>query len=273
MDERNKMSKQPIHHDHGPGNVAIAAAGLLRRHFGKIASARRDLVAMTRDPQIAVDLMYRDTRGNDPFYRALVLDFYRSAHRRHPKLLLFRRLSHGVALATLPRTFNEYFMKIEAAARRNVKKAQRLGYDFSRIAYNEYLEDISAILQSTECRQGRMSQELLEAPLKPSRNPVSQTSVHDFAHFGILRKGTVCAYAGCFIAGEICLIERIFGHAALQGDGIVPMLIVSIAEHLYERHPNVKYYGYGTYYGAREEMRRFKRKFLFTPHRVLWNVG
>lgn len=267
------MPKWLMDYDHGPGNVATAAAGLLRRHFGRIASARRDLIAMTRDPQIAVDLMYRDTHRNDPFYRALVLDFYRSARLRHPKLLLCRRLSHGVALATLPGTFDEYFMKIEAAARRNFKKAQRLGYEFSRIAYSEHLEDIGEILRSTEFRQGRMSQELLAAPLKPSQNPVSQTSIHDFAHFGILHEGVLRAYAGCFIAGEICLIERIFGHATLQGDGIVPMLIISIAEQLYQRHPNVKYYGYGTYYGAREEMRRFKRKFLFTPHRVLWNVG
>lgn len=262
-----------MHYGREHGWTTTAAAGLLRRQIGRVTSARRDLIAMTTDPRISVDLMYRETQRNDPFYANLVRDFYRSARRRHPKLLLLRRLSHGVALAALPRTREEYFMQIEAAARRNFKKAQRLGYQFSRIVFGDFLEDIGEILQSSEFRQGRMSQELLEAPPKPACNPASRTAIHDFAHFGVSREGKLRAFAGCLIAGEICLIERIFGHAAFQGDGIVPMLIISIAEHLYQHHPTVKYYGYGTYYGAREEMRRFKRKFLFTPHRVLWNVG
>ena len=249
------------------------AKGPLRRGLAKMSAVRRDLVAMTKDPLIAVDLMCREAKSNDPYYEALVRSFYRDARRRHPKLILLRRLSHGVALARLPESFDLYFAEIEAAARRNYKKAQRMGYSFSRIAFNDFREDIREIMQSASHRQGRMPEELRKGPVEAVKSPVSRTPIHDFAHFGVMHGGAVRAFAGCLIAGEVCLIERIFGHAQFQADGVVPMLIISIAEHLYERHPQVKYYGYGGYYGAREEMRRFKRKFLFLPHRVNWILG
>ena len=51
----------------------------------------------------------------------------------------------GVAVCRLPRDFSYvYFMQIEAAVRRNVKKARRLGYEFRRIEYNDYLTDVRA---------------------------------------------------------------------------------------------------------------------------------
>ncbi|HEX5444151.1 MAG TPA: hypothetical protein VFW87_10000, partial [Pirellulales bacterium] len=67
-------------------------------------------------------------------------------------------------------------------------------------------------------------------------------------------------------------LEHILGDAAYHAEGVVPLLIVSLAKHLREQYPEVKYFVYGTYFGAREAMRRFKRKFLFMPHRVQWKL-
>ena len=69
------------------------------------------------------------------------------------------------------------------------------------------------------------------------------------------------------------MLEHVYGHADRQPDGVVPMLIVGIAEHLIRQRPMVKYFCYGTYFGASTTMRRFKRKFLFEPHRVDWQLG
>jgi RimJ/RimL family protein N-acetyltransferase len=46
--------------------------------------------------------------------------------------------------------------------------------------------------------------------------------------------------------------------------------LVKIAEDLYASYPSVKYYAYGTYFGARAPMRKFKRKFQFFPYHVHW---
>jgi GNAT superfamily N-acetyltransferase len=97
--------------------------------------------------------------------------------------------------------------------------------------------------------------------------------MHDYPYFGITRDGRLYAYAGCFVAGEFCEIQTIYGHAAHQPDGIIPLLITSIAECLIRDYSEVKYYSFGSYFGANETMRRFKRKFGFQPHKVTWKLG
>jgi hypothetical protein len=69
------------------------------------------------------------------------------------------------------------------------------------------------------------------------------------------------------------MIEHIYGHAAYQSDGVVPKMIVDTAGYLMECHPAVKYYGYGSYFGASATLRRFKKKFGFMPCRVKWLLG
>jgi hypothetical protein len=111
---------------------------------------------------------------------------------------------------------------------------------------------------------------LLNARPTPVNNPPPKGLFHDYPYFGIRQSGTLCAYAGCLIAGEVCLLEHIYGHAEHQPNGVVPMLLISMADYLLKTHPGVKYYVYGTYFGAQDTMRRFKAKFRFLPHRVTW---
>ncbi|HVX15436.1 MAG TPA: GNAT family N-acetyltransferase [Pirellulales bacterium] len=236
----------------------------------RLATDFRELI---HEPAIAINLMRSRSEQNDPFYLQLTLDFYRETRRRHSRCPLLRRFGHGVATCVLPESFNDYFMQIEASARRNFKKASRSGFTFSRIDYNQFLDDVSRIRHSAEYRQGKLPKSLLDRPVVPSENPPSRSPYHDYPYFGVLRDGKLYAYAGCLVAGEVCIIETIYGDAAVQPEGIVPMLIISIAGHLLKHYPAVKYYCYGTYFGARDEMRRFKRKFNFLPHRIEWQLG
>lgn len=232
----------------------------------------RDVREMLCLPNYGIDLMDDRTADNDPFYADLVRSFYSHAVSRHPKLPLIGRFTH-VAVCELPQSFDQYFRSIEAAARRNYKKAQRSGYRFATINYNDHLEAIRRIRRSTDYRQGKVCAKLLHGDVTPIANPRSLLPWHDYFYAGTLRDGQLDAYAGCFVAGEACMLERILGDARHHADGIVPMLIVSLVKHLREQYPQVKYFVYGTYFGAREPMRRFKRKFLFLPHRVHWKLS
>jgi len=233
----------------------------------------RDLLDVRKMPRVTIALMASEASGNDPFYARIVDEFYEATRQRHDKFPLVRNWQYGVALCVLPATFDDYFMAIEAAGRRNFKKAERLGYRFGAIDYNGYLGDIGEIRRSTGVRQGKLSDELLAGEVTRCANPPSRNRVHDYPYFGVTRDGRLYAYAGCFIAGELCLIEHILGHAAHQADGVVPMLIVGMAKYVMQNHPRVKYYAYGTYFGAGTTLRRFKRKFLFLPHKVTWVKG
>ena len=238
-----------------------------------IGQALRDIITIHKLTGVTINLQHSAAADNAPFYSQVVLDFHRDARRLHPRYLLIRRFTVGVALCALPETFDEYFMAIEASARRNYKKALRNGYVFQRIAYNDFLEDIGEIRRSATVRQGELPKEFLEGEVKPCTDPPSKTAVHDYPWFGVLKDGKLLAYAGCLVSGELALIEHIYGHADYQRDGIVPMLIIGMAGHMLDHHPTVKQYGYGTYFGAGTTMRRFKRKFRFLPHRVRWELG
>jgi hypothetical protein len=224
-------------------------------------------------PRVSIDLMLQETKGNDLFFEDITKTFYSSSRKRHRKLPLIGTLTHGVALCELPESFDEYFMMIEAAGRRNVKKATRNGYQFGRIAFNSYLNDIGEIRRSATNRQGELPDAFLKKDVAPCDNPDSNSRVHDYPYFGVLKDGHLVAYMGVLVAGELAIIEHIYGHAKYQNDGIVPKMIVDTAGYLMKHHPAVKYYAYGSYFGASETLRRFKRKFKFLPYRVKWILG
>ncbi|MFT4925754.1 MAG: hypothetical protein ACI8WB_001849 [Phenylobacterium sp.] len=229
-----------------------------------------DLSGALKAPKLNVDLGRTSVQKNDPYFLDVVNDFYQSATKRHPKLPVIPSLKYGIALLQLPETPEEYLKMLESSARRNIKKSKRNGYTFQRINYNDYLEDISEIHGSTAVRQGEMDPEFMNQKLKPITNPVSLDDHHDYAYFGVVKDGKVVAYAGCMIAGEMLLLQTIFGHDKYKSDAVVPNLIAGIAEYKYSHYPHVKHYVYDKYYGASENLRRFKKKFRFEPHTVSW---
>ncbi len=238
-----------------------------------MSSRFQDTVKIVTAPEVTVNLMHRNVEGKDDFYSRVTAEFYREATRRHPKFPLIRRLQFGVALCVLPPCFDDYFMRVEAAARRNFKKAGRAGYGVQPIDFNRYLDDIGSIRASAVVRQGAMPSGYLGGSVRSCPNPPPLTPTHAYPYFGVVKEGKLVAYAGVLIAGEMAMIEHILGHADYQADGVVPMLIIDMANHLMSHYPSVKFYGYGGYFGAGETMRRFKRKFCFTPHRVKWLMG
>jgi hypothetical protein len=112
----------------------------------------RDVRELLSLPELTIDLMYRKSAANDPFFGRVVLDFYRSARKRHRKLAFLSSYRHGVAACELPPTFDDYFMKVEGSARRNFRTARRKGYSFRRIAFNDHLDDIVEIRRSVDYR-------------------------------------------------------------------------------------------------------------------------
>ncbi len=233
----------------------------------------QDLWLLLGLPHVRINLNYAATADNDPFFAGVVREFYEESRRFHPRLPLVRRERHGVSVCPLPLTFGEYFELIEASARRNYRKAIRLGYRCERIDINAHQDSIREICRSADVRQGKLPEELLRNGIGLCTDPPTRNPTHDYPWFGILRDDKLVAYAGCLVAGEICSISHILGHAAHQSDGIVPMLIIDIAESMYRNHPQVRYYRYGNFFGASPTMRRFKKKMAFVPYRVDWVLG
>jgi hypothetical protein len=234
----------------------------------------KEVLGMFSIPRVAINLMHEKTADNDPFYDRAVMHFYNEAKALHPKLLFAaRKYEYGYALCPVPNRFDDYFMNIEASARRNYKKSVKLGYQFKRFHYNNYLDDVRRIWLSTPVRQGLMPQEMREGRVQANTDPPSRSPYQDYPIYGVFRDNTLYAYGACLVTGELCSLNEVFGHARTMEDGIVPRLIIDIMRELISSYPTVKYYGYDTYFGASDSLRRFKRKFLFAPHRVSWVLG
>ena len=239
----------------------------------KFDSAFKFIRQVVSLPQATIDLSLAKAERNDPFFAQVVRDFYTETRKPHPKMPLLRQFRIGMALCPLPSDFSEYFATVDASARRNCKKAERLGYECSLIDYNQYLEDIREIRASTPVRQGKVSEELLTGEVVEVHNPESQDPTHDYPVFGVKKDGKLVAQASCMVAGDLAMIQHILGHADYQSDGIVPFMIISMVDHIIKNNPGVRFFGYGTYYGALPKMQRFKAKFNLLPHRVRWILG
>jgi ribosomal protein S18 acetylase RimI-like enzyme len=233
----------------------------------------RDIKTIAELPKVSISLMLSRTSDNDPFFEQLVQRFYDEAMARHRRFPLIRSLQYGVALLRLPDRAADYLKIVESSARRNINKAQRLGYTFSRIDYNLRRREIAEIIRSTPFRQGPMPTELMTGEMPPISDPTSRNPLHDYAYVGISKDGELRAYAGCMVAGELFAITDIYGHSAYQTEGIVPLLLSEIVNYAKAHHPQACYCMYDKYFGASQTLRRFKKKFGFLPHKVEWRLG
>ncbi|WP_100656471.1 hypothetical protein [Alteromonas flava] len=219
-------------------------------------------------PKVDISLKFENVKNTDPFYEKITKDFYDYATARHRKFLLIKNFEIGVALFDLSNP-KGYRQSIESSARRNCKKAIRNGFTFDKLAYNLHLDEIWEIRRSTPVRQGEMPEDFLNTRPTPVTNPSPQTNTHDYVYFGVFdERKKLVAYAGCMVAGEILMVQHIYGHNDYLSFGVVPYLLVSIAETCQDHYPEVRYFNYGTFYGAQATMKRFKKKFQFLPHRV-----
>jgi hypothetical protein len=230
----------------------------------------QDIRSLPRLPTITISLMADGATDNHAFFCEMVRRFHRDATRRHPRFPLVRNFEYGVALQRLPEKPDDYLNTIEASARRNIKKAQRLGYACARIDFNQHRTEIAAIVRSSAVRQGPMPSDLMSGEFPAISDPASQSPLHDYPYIGASKDGELRAYAACMVAGELFAITDIYGHHQYQSDGMVPLLLAYLVRYARTLHPQTRYFVYDKYFGASTTLRRFKTKFGFLPHRVEW---
>lgn len=239
----------------------------------KIAKFKNIWQTIKTMPHIKINLMLESCDGNDPFYQRITQEYFQDANARHPKLPLVRQRQYGVCIFPFNDEPDCYIKAIESSARRNYKKAVRNGYEFRRINFNDHIDDVWDIRRSAKVRQGTMSESFINNRPKSVNVPTSNKPTHDYPYFGIFNQDNkLVAYASGIVAGELMEVEHIYGHSDFQTDGVVPMLYISVAGYVMEHFPSVKYYCYGTFFGASPTLQRFKKKFKFLPHKVSWKL-
>ena len=141
--------------------VRTRAAALFKTSVGDIFSYQRlrslyqTAVEVVSLPRVGINLMLGQTASNAPFYRSATIELCpEAATRRRLPFPIFGGMELGFAVCGLNHESGPYSGRLDSAARRNLKKALRLGYRFRRIDYNSHLVDVTTIHRSTSVRAG-----------------------------------------------------------------------------------------------------------------------
>jgi GNAT superfamily N-acetyltransferase len=197
------------------------------------------------------------------------LHHYQYFTQPHPRYRLVGNKVLGVAMLAVPDDFAAYYESVNGknSAAYYARKAKSRGYTIREIDRNDYVDDLIAIHDSKDLRQGK--------PLAPEFFKRKQYSVMpNYRYWGVLdTAGRLVAYAWVAYYNEVALVSGLMGHADHLNNGIMYYLMLHIIEHAAalkkQGHP-LNYIMYDTFFGASSGMIMFKQKLAFQPYRVKW---
>jgi hypothetical protein len=219
----------------------------------------RTLGQVMRLPRMEVSLGARSPES---------LQVYRSFNRRHPRYLVIRNKTVGVALLDIRNflTEDDYTRTIRGknSADYFSRKALRLGYTFKPFDPEQYRDDIYQINTSLSYRQGR--------PMEGSyldRGALTAPG-QCFRHFAVFGGNRPVAYLYAMLLGETCIISRLLGHRDHLQDGVMYLLVTRTVHEMIRNQKEVGFIMYDTFFGASAGLKLFKKRLGFVPYRVRW---
>ncbi len=192
---------------------------------------------------------------------------YKSFTSKHPKYLLIKNKTIGVALIKTdsfkkPEDYTQSVNGKNSAAYFS-RKAGRNGFLFQEINLNDYQKDIAEINQSASNRQGR---EMDDSYKKEIDYPINKNNIY----FGIFKDNKLTVYLWVVKTGELCILNRILGHSDFLDAGIMYLLVTSYVEYAIQNSNSTKYIMYDTFFGASDGLKLFKKRCGFQPYLVTW---
>jgi hypothetical protein len=185
--------------------------------------------------------------------------------RRHPRYLVIRRKSMGVALLDLSvLAGRDAYVATYAHVRYMDKKARLGGYQVRVFDPEDWRDDLHAIHTSTGVRQGRpMDSAYLSRCGAYARYP-------DDRYLGVFRDDSVVAYLHLVVAGEVAIMSRHIGHFDHLRNGVMYQLTAEAVAESKVHAGAPRFLMHDMYFGAPPGLRFFKAKNGFVPHRVRW---
>jgi hypothetical protein len=220
---------------------------------------KRSLVIM-RAPRVRI-AMYGDDEA---------LAAYRAFTARHPRFRMTSAKRWGVALVSVPDSFDDYATgSAKAYLRRQIRRAEKAGYRFTPVNPNERIDEILEINQSAPSRQGRaMAESYVD------RNRVIRTFLGRSVLHGILdSSGRLRAYADVRSFGDVIVLSLILGHTADLEHGTMYLLVSEvIRDSVGRRGASTRplWVMYDMFWGASPGLAYFKERCGFLPYTVEW---
>lgn len=181
----------------------------------------------------------------------------------------FGRYQQACSIIEIPGSFDGYLSGPAGyATRRKVRRAEREGYEFREIDPEAWVEDILAVNRSLPERQGRPIDDAYLVTPTPGRPLANGCPRHREVWFAVIKDDHVVAYTWVYVAGEMCLLNRILGHGDHMEAGVMYRLIAGTIEQL--APAGIRYVMYERHTSGSPGLRTFKERMGFAPFWVDW---
>jgi hypothetical protein len=198
----------------------------------------------------------------------------RALHRlytaRHPRFLITQHKRWGVALISLPESFDQYLRgRSKTALRQNRRRALDSGFRYALVSPQDHLDEILEINRSAPTRQGRA----MEASYVDREKMIKTFEGRTTMHAILDSRGRLRAYALVAMLGDAFVFWKILGHAEDLGYGTMYLLVSEvIREYVDLRRANgsPRWAMYDTFWGASRGLAYFKERVGFRPYTVEW---
>jgi hypothetical protein len=194
---------------------------------------------------------------------------YHAFTKPHPRYRLIKNKTVGIALIDL-RKFKTPADYLDTVRKRDfagyhARRCIARGYQVRDIDRNCFIDEIHAINNSAETRQGRPMDDIYRTKV---------TSFEDYPNYGYVgvmdNREQLLGYCNFAVLGNFAATERLIGYK--NNDGFMYLLLTEIICSLIEKK-TVNYLMYDTYLGAQPGLRNFKRKLGFSPYLVRYSLA
>ncbi len=128
-----------------------------------------------------------------------------------------------MALLKIPSTHEEYLNGARRETRREIRQAEKHGYEFREFVWNEHLDEIYDINTSKEIRQSEPMRGWYREPVRPRYH--SQEELRYRKYYGAFKDGKLYAYFHLYLCGDLAIGKHFLGHAKHLKFGIMNGLI------------------------------------------------
>lgn len=193
---------------------------------------------------------------------------YRHFTKPHPRLMVIRNKSIGVALVDLRRyrdrhQYVEQF-KGKGQSISHAKRAKSRGYVVRPIDMNSHIDEVHHINTSQPSRQGRPMAESYLIKKNHFESP------SNYEYHGVINKdGVLVAYCCIGLYGDFAAFSQCIGHR--NGDGCMQLMLTEVICQLIDAG-HIKFVMYDTWFGAQPGLQNFKASLGFQPYRVKYSL-
>jgi hypothetical protein len=194
----------------------------------------------------------------------------RSFAARHPRFRIIQNKRWGVAMISLPESFDDYLRgRSKTALRQNRRRALDAGFTYAVLSPQDRFDEILEINRSAPIRQGRAMAANYSDREQMIRSFEGQTKIRGIVD----AQGRLRAYALVVRFGDTIVFGRILGHADDLHYGTMYLLVSEAIREsidLKRATGSPLWAMYDTFWGATKGLAYFKERVGFRPYTVDW---